>query len=287
MKQYKPTRCFNLKNITISGQQVALIDQSKSQKIILLARSKILIKLSTTNPLKSGGYAERLNAGPGIFIGDVLVFSSNGKCQLYAFNTTVRDVILSIPPVQLQDFYALTSGYLPLKHKVQLEINRRVEILKNLVDLTDFNAKESASIFKILREYLYQFHLPGDKLRFLEDIEHRIRTTTDAPVNVKQYLNPFYLKDEIQEQNNKMDENDIIKPSVSAFNAPLWVVPKRRGSSNTKKWRLVIDYRGLNAVTVDDISPTPHNGNIGSIGRRSLFYNSRYGLRFLLTFDGS
>ena len=53
-------------------------------------------------------------------------------------------------------------------------------------------------------------------------------------------------------------ENDIIEPSSSPFNSPLWIVPKKADSQETVKWRTVIDYRALNEKTISDSYPLPN-----------------------------
>lgn len=55
-----------------------------------------------------------------------------------------------------------------------------------------------------------------------------------------------------------MLEQNIIRPSQSPWSAPVWVVPKKMDTSGKQKWRLVVDYRKLNDVTVSEIYPIPH-----------------------------
>lgn len=64
---------------------------------------------------------------------------------------------------------------------------------------------------------------------------------TDDPVYIKNYRLPKTQKDEIDEQVKKLIENDLIEPSVSAFNSPLILVPKKSTNSE-KKWRMYVDY---------------------------------------------
>lgn len=72
------------------------------------------------------------------------------------------------------------------------------------------------------------------------------------PVNLRPYrFNPA-LKDEIESQISKMLESGVIQPSHSAFASPALLVRKKDGS-----WRLVIDYRQLNAITVKSTYPMP------------------------------
>jgi len=45
-------------------------------------------------------------------------------------------------------------------------------------------------------------------------------------------------------------KNDVIKPSNSPYNSPIWVVPKKPDSQENKRWRMVIDFRALNEKTI-------------------------------------
>ncbi|XP_026743752.1 uncharacterized protein LOC113505319 [Trichoplusia ni] len=51
---------------------------------------------------------------------------------------------------------------------------------------------------------------------------------------------------------------NIIKPSLSPWSSPIWIVPKKIDASGEKKWRIVIDYRKLNDITIGEIYPIPN-----------------------------
>lgn len=55
-----------------------------------------------------------------------------------------------------------------------------------------------------------------------------------------------------------MLDQGIIRPSTSAWSAPIWIVPKKSDASGKIKWRLVIDFRKLNDKTIDDKYPIPN-----------------------------
>ena len=56
-----------------------------------------------------------------------------------------------------------------------------------------------------------------------------------------------------------MQENDIVEPTVSAWNSPIILVPKKDpDAKGQKQYRVCIDYRGLNAVVEPDRYPLPN-----------------------------
>ncbi len=62
-------------------------------------------------------------------------------------------------------------------------------------------------------------------------------------------------KHEVKKQIAEMLDQGIIQHSISPWSSPVWVVPRKLDASGKQKWRVVIDYRKLNEVTVDDKYP--------------------------------
>ncbi|XP_036319240.1 uncharacterized protein LOC118733784 [Rhagoletis pomonella] len=73
-----------------------------------------------------------------------------------------------------------------------------------------------------------------------------------------QNRNNFSNESEIDRQINEMLRENIIRHSKSPYNSPLWIFEKKSTCENEKKWRLVIDFRKLNEITVDDKFPLPN-----------------------------
>jgi hypothetical protein len=69
-----------------------------------------------------------------------------------------------------------------------------------------------------------------------------------------------------------MLKDKIIVPSKSKWNLPMIVVPKKMDASGKKKWRICIDFRKLNEVTIGGSYPLPNIQDIlDKLGRARYF----------------
>jgi len=65
-----------------------------------------------------------------------------------------------------------------------------------------------------------------------------------------------------------MIEQVIIRKSKSPYCSPIWIVPKKSDASGKSKFRLVVDYRNLNEITVNNKFPIPRmDGILDKLGR--------------------
>ncbi|EFA85602.1 hypothetical protein PPL_01385 [Heterostelium album PN500] len=85
------------------------------------------------------------------------------------------------------------------------------------------------------------------------DFDFKINLTVDQPPKPKNYPIPHSFLDELEKQINTYLENGQITPSQSAFAAPLLFIKKKDGG-----WRLCVDYRSLNGITIKDTYPLPN-----------------------------
>ena len=127
-----------------------------------------------------------------------------------------------------------------------------------MLDLNHLSEGERTSILEIVNEFSYQFHLSTDRLGSSNVTQHTIITTDEIPINTKQYRFPQIHKNEIETQVSSLLNSNIIQPSASPCNSPVWIVPKKSISSGELRWRMVIDYRKLNEKTVGDAYPLPN-----------------------------
>ena len=71
------------------------------------------------------------------------------------------------------------------------------------------------------------------------------------------YKTTFTQSDELDKQTDKLLEANFISPSKSEFASPVLMIPKKK-INNELEWRMCIDYRRLNSMTVKDHYPLPN-----------------------------
>lgn len=134
------------------------------------------------------------------------------------------------------------------------------------------NLEEKTEIISLCKQFKDIFYNEDSDLTFSNAVKHKIRTIDNEPVFCKSFRYPYHLKTEIQTQIKKLLDNKIIKPSISPYSSPVWIVPKKIDASGKKKWRLVIDYRKLNDRTIEDKYPLPRIDEIlDNLGKSKYF----------------
>lgn len=83
--------------------------------------------------------------------------------------------------------------------------------------------------------------------------DHSIPLIAGAqPINKRPYRYSPQLKTEIERQIQEMLQSGVISLSNSSFPSPIILVRKKDGT-----WRIVVDYRHLNALTIKSKYPVP------------------------------
>ena len=233
--------------------------------------------------MRRTGYVPRITAGPGVFIGECLVTNYTGKVSLFTINSTTQDLWVIIPPVIIECFDGTVKPVRSIKvangTDMETEQQSRVNKITELLNLEGLNQPEIDSVIKLVSEFPCQFHLPKDKLCQTSKITHKIPTTDNIPINVRQYRYPPHLREAVREQVQDLINNDIVEESESPYNSPLWIVPKKADSQGNKRWRLIVDFRALNEKTIASAYPLPNITEIlDQLGRSK--YSSTLDLAF-------
>jgi hypothetical protein len=116
-------------------------------------------------------------------------------------------------------------------------------------------------IRQICAEYVDVFKLPGDKLTATSAIKRHIPTPTipaSRSITLRNYRIPEHHQKEVDAQIQQMLEDKIIQPSHSPWNFLILVVPKKLDASGKRKWRICVDFKKLNDVTVGDSFSLPN-----------------------------
>lgn len=135
------------------------------------------------------------------------------------------------------------------------------------------NTEKSNALLKLISEYKDIFHDDNKSLTFSNVNKDRIKTNDENPVYTRSYRYPYIHKSAVQQQVNKMLNENIIRHSHSPWNSPIWIVPKKRDASGIQQWRLVVDYRKLNEKRIDDKYPFSHIDDILDRLGRCLYFS--------------
>jgi len=138
--------------------------------------------------------------------------------------------------------------------------------------LEHLNDEEKNKLTQLLKEFSDIQYSEDKDLTFTSVIRHEIKTSHDNPVYKRPYSYPFSYESEVNKQIEEMLTQGIIRESDSPYCSPLWIVPKKPDASGKKKFRLVVDYRNLNEITINDKFPIPNMDEIlGKLGKCQYF----------------
>ena len=125
-------------------------------------------------------------------------------------------------------------------------------ILDHHVGDVDFPERKQ-DLLSLLTSYRQCVSLPDEPLGHTDVIKHSIHLLPDSkPTYVPAYRIPVSRRTRVEDAVRDMLAQDIVEPAASSFNAPLLLVPKSNG-----EWRVVVDFRKLNSITIPDRHPMP------------------------------
>jgi hypothetical protein len=114
------------------------------------------------------------------------------------------------------------------------------------------NAEQRTEVWALLLEFHDVFSIDDSDLGKTDLVTHRIELTDNIPVKIPPRRLPIAKRAVVQKEVERLKKLGIVKPSRSAYSAPVVLV--ERGA----KARLCYDYRKLNDKTKKDAVPSPN-----------------------------
>jgi len=110
------------------------------------------------------------------------------------------------------------------------------------------------NIIKLLENYIEIVATSTEELTPSDLAPHKIRLKPDAkPIKQRYYRLTKLKSDILKEEITKLIHKGLIEPSYSEWSSPVVLVPKHNG-----KWRMCVDYRKVNDITVKDSYSLPN-----------------------------
>ena len=152
--------------------------------------------------------------------------------------------------------------------QVQTKQSKKNEILSAL-RIESKNPDFKEKIRSLVEKYIDVFATDDEPLNQTSEVEFHIDTGEAPPVAQQKYRTPYFLRDEMKRIIDHNVQTGLMSPISSPWAAPVLLVAKPNGS-----WRLVCDYRRLNAVTTADNYPLPEIGDLVNNLSKSTIFSS-------------
>lgn len=236
---------------TVNGRDITIPMNSRPiQKtdIILPSRSESIIPLNLK--VDEDSIVLNMEVTKGVYLGNTII-PAKGIAHVKVLNTRDEDVTLKHLDCKM---HPLKNYEIYKNDNTNCTDENRLKVLLETINIDGKDNDANESLKQIFKEYQDIFHLPFEKLSVNNFYTQEIQTTDSTPVYIKNYRLPQTQIKEINEQVDKLMADNIIEHSVSPYNSPLLVVPKK-SANDEKKWRLVVDFRKLNDKIVNDKFP--------------------------------
>ncbi|KAJ4786717.1 polyprotein [Rhynchospora pubera] len=180
--------------------------------------------------------------------GPMMIDWETGKVHLHKdgeeFQLTVQQEMAEIKLCQsiLQPLKEATKGQLLVVAQVS---NLKEEVVSTQVEI-------HPQLQPIMTKFNHVFQEPV-QLPPQRSIDHQIPLLPDSkPISIRPYRYSYFQKLKIERIIEELISQSFIRPSSSPYSSPVLLVKKKDSS-----WRLCIDYRQLNAMTVKNKYPIP------------------------------
>ncbi|XP_059456434.1 uncharacterized protein LOC132186472 [Corylus avellana] len=257
-----------------SGSTHNFVDSQLAERLGIVSsnRDAIMVKVANGQTVRSPGKSSDLC---------LKIQGTNFRVDLYILPLAGCDVVLGIQWLRLLGPILWDFGHLTMEFQLgevkcclkglqqgpplTFEDGKSNKWLKKnskgiMLQLINAEKQEEQQVQKveeglfsdILAEFKDVFQVPTE-LPPSRSHDHAINLKEgEKPVSVRPYRYPFFQKEEIEKIVKGLLQSGVIRHSTSPFSAPVILVRKADGT-----WRMCMDYRALNKVTIKDSFPIP------------------------------
>ena len=241
------------------------VDDSINGIIEIPPRSEVIRKL-TLKPITEDSVIFSKEIKPGVFIGNTIISNTDPNIKL--INTTESTAFINTgtikPQIEPLKYYEI---FLANNHNTP----ERTKIIQDMVHIERVPGIAKRNLTNLIAEFSDIFCLENEPITTNNFYKQPKELMDNIPSYIPNYKQIHSQVDEINQQVDKMLKNNIIEHSVSAYNSPILIVPKK-SIDGSKKWRLVVDFRQLNKKILPDKFPLPRIDTIlDQLGRAKYF----------------
>lgn len=214
---------FWLLNFTIDNVTVSVpIQDTVNENYIIPQRCEVIRKIKYLNITEDMVlFSQEIK--PGLFCGNAII-SPNSQ-YIKFMNTTMQPI--NVSNVDIQPKMEPLNNYQILNtRKFDKTQMRNNEILKQ-IDMTNVPDYAKNGLEKLITKFTDIFSLPDEPVTVNNFYEQTINLNDPVPTYIPNYKTIHSQGGEIETQVNKMLKDKIIEPSVSSYNSPILLVPKK------------------------------------------------------------
>ncbi|UYV63051.1 hypothetical protein LAZ67_2002979 [Cordylochernes scorpioides] len=179
-----------------------------------------------------------------------------GKADLWIANGTSKPLMIpsrmalaTMSDVDVGSICSLNCDELIQEEEIRItKFNQKIEAM---ID-SNLTEDQQNKFMNILKKFSDVFDFSGKSQPARSKIKHKIDTGDHAPTKQRPYRVSGMERKIIQQEVDRMMEQNIIQFSESPWSSPVVLVKKKNGS-----WRFCVDYRRLNKITKKDVYPLP------------------------------
>lgn len=269
LQKYRAKIDYEKETLFFNGNYFKILP-SEPCKIFIPARCETIIP-ALANISNTEGIVELKQISDKLYLGSTLTKVKNHKCFVSILNISDETLTIAMPRVNIEPFISNDYNVIETNNINHIE---RLNKLRNAINLEGLNTEETTSLLETCSQFSDIFYLEGDKLSHTNTVKHNIQTdSAKGPINIRPYRLPFKHREVIKNQTDQMLKDDIISPSCSPWNSPLLVVPKKTDPSGEPKYRVCVDFRKINDITIGtDAFPLPNITDIlDQLGKANYF----------------